>query len=363
MASCTRSARDHLRDLLGSALVQVQVDLRIALAEGLHHRLAARSAPGYGWWQSPACRARPGSGPRRPPAGCRSRPAHLPRECPAPARPSGRHAREGAALTHEQLLEPQLLFQRLQCATDRRLGSAAAPRPRASPTSHGERWRSRTGADGNSLRVQSLRIITELLSTDAVYGRAVPTPQAIRVRALFAEAGGAMIYDSILGTIGRTPIVQHQSAGPAGHDDVREVRVLQSPVLGQGSPRDRDHRGRGARGALKPGQTVVEATSGNTGIALAMVCAAKGYPFVAVMVETLLDRAPQDHAHARREGDPHARRRTRSGHGAQGRGAREEARLVPRAASSRTRRIPPTTATPPVPKSSRTSSASGSTTS
>ncbi len=41
-----------------------------------------------------------------------------------------------------------------------------------------------------------------------------------------------------------------------------------------------------ARGALKPGQTVVEATSGNTGIALAMVCAAKGYPFVAVMVET-----------------------------------------------------------------------------
>jgi cysteine synthase A len=40
------------------------------------------------------------------------------------------------------------------------------------------------------------------------------------------------------------------------------------------------------RGELKPGQTVIEATSGNTGIALAMVCAAKGYPFVAVMVET-----------------------------------------------------------------------------
>jgi len=40
------------------------------------------------------------------------------------------------------------------------------------------------------------------------------------------------------------------------------------------------------RGELKPGQTVVEATSGNTGIALAMVCAAKGYPFVATMVET-----------------------------------------------------------------------------
>lgn len=40
------------------------------------------------------------------------------------------------------------------------------------------------------------------------------------------------------------------------------------------------------KGLLKPGQTVVEATSGNTGIALAMVCAAKGYPFVATMVET-----------------------------------------------------------------------------
>jgi cysteine synthase A len=40
------------------------------------------------------------------------------------------------------------------------------------------------------------------------------------------------------------------------------------------------------RGTIKPGQTVVEATSGNTGIALAMVCAAKGYPFVATMTET-----------------------------------------------------------------------------
>jgi len=40
------------------------------------------------------------------------------------------------------------------------------------------------------------------------------------------------------------------------------------------------------RGTLKPGQTVIEATSGNTGIALAMVCAAKGYPFVAVMADS-----------------------------------------------------------------------------
>ena len=40
------------------------------------------------------------------------------------------------------------------------------------------------------------------------------------------------------------------------------------------------------KGLLKPGQTVIEATSGNTGIALAMVCAVKGYPFVAVMAES-----------------------------------------------------------------------------
>ena len=85
-------------------------------------------------------------------------------------------------------------------------------------------------------------------------------------------------------------------------------------------------------GALKPGQTVVEATSGNTGIALAMVCAAKGYPFVAIDGRDVLGRAAQDHARARRQGDPDARRGARQRHGAQGRGARGEARLVPRAA-------------------------------
>ena len=58
-----------------------------------------------------------------------------------------------------------------------------------------------------------------------------------------------MIYDSILGTIGRTPIVRINRLAPSHVDDVREVRVLQSAGVGQGPPRDRDHRGRRAHAA------------------------------------------------------------------------------------------------------------------
>jgi cysteine synthase A len=95
-----------------------------------------------------------------------------------------------------------------------------------------------------------------------------------------------MIYDNILGTIGRTPIVRIQRLAPK-HVTVYVKCEFFNPLS---SVKDRlaiaiiEDAER--TGALKPGQTVVEATSGNTGIALAMVCAAKGYPFVAVMVET-----------------------------------------------------------------------------
>src|ERR1700728_88573 len=95
-----------------------------------------------------------------------------------------------------------------------------------------------------------------------------------------------MIYDSILGTIGRTPIVRLRHLAPPDTTIYAKCEFFNPG----GSVKDRlaiaiieDAE---ARGTLKPGQTVVEATSGNTGIALAMVCAAKGYPFVAVMVET-----------------------------------------------------------------------------
>jgi cysteine synthase A len=95
-----------------------------------------------------------------------------------------------------------------------------------------------------------------------------------------------MIYNSILDTIGNTPIVKLNNIAPQHVDMYVKVESF-NPMA---SVKDRlafaviDDAER--KGLLKPGQTVVEATSGNTGIALAMVCAAKGYPFVATMVET-----------------------------------------------------------------------------
>jgi cysteine synthase A len=95
-----------------------------------------------------------------------------------------------------------------------------------------------------------------------------------------------MIYDSILGTIGRTPVVRINRLAPKHVTMYVKVEYFNPGAsvkdrLAIGIIEDAERRGQ-----LKPGQTVVEATSGNTGIALAMVCAAKGYPFVAVMAET-----------------------------------------------------------------------------
>src|SRR5690242_21204473 len=95
-----------------------------------------------------------------------------------------------------------------------------------------------------------------------------------------------MIHQSILDTIGRTPIVRLQRVAPRHV----ELYVKIESFNPMSSVKDRlalaiilDAE---QRGTLKQGQTVVEATSGNTGVALAMVCAARGYPFVAVMTET-----------------------------------------------------------------------------
>ena len=93
-------------------------------------------------------------------------------------------------------------------------------------------------------------------------------------------------YESILETIGHTPIIKINRLAPANVDMFVKVEAF-NPMA---SVKDRlaiaiieDAEN---SGALQPGQTVVEATSGNTGIALAMVCAAKGYPFVAYMAES-----------------------------------------------------------------------------
>jgi cysteine synthase A len=95
-----------------------------------------------------------------------------------------------------------------------------------------------------------------------------------------------MLHDSILGTIGNTPVVRINRIGPK-HATIYVKLEAFNPLS---SVKDRlaiaiiEDAER--RGTLKPGQTVVEATSGNTGIALAMVCAAKGYPFVALMADS-----------------------------------------------------------------------------
>src|ERR1700757_669838 len=93
-------------------------------------------------------------------------------------------------------------------------------------------------------------------------------------------------FDSILGTVGRTPVVRINRLAPEGVNLFVKVEAF-NPL---GSVKDRLALGvieaAEASGELKPGQTVVEATSGNTGIGLAMVCAAKGYPLVVTMAES-----------------------------------------------------------------------------
>jgi Cysteine synthase len=99
------------------------------------------------------------------------------------------------------------------------------------------------------------------------------------------------IYDSILDTIGNTPVVRLNRIAPGGRTVYAKVESFNPG----GSVKDRlalaiilDAE---RRGVLKPGDTIVEATSGNTGVALAMVAAARGYKFVATMVETFSSSA------------------------------------------------------------------------
>jgi cysteine synthase A len=111
-------------------------------------------------------------------------------------------------------------------------------------------------------------------------------------RAMFLVANNAMSegnmgrkYQSILDTIGNTPVVRINRLAPQGVNLFVKIEAF-NPL---GSVKDRLALGvieaAEQSGELKPGQTVIEATSGNTGIGLAMVCAAKGYPLVVTMAE------------------------------------------------------------------------------
>src|SRR5690242_21155501 len=93
-------------------------------------------------------------------------------------------------------------------------------------------------------------------------------------------------FANILGTIGNTPVININRLSPDGIALYVKIEAF-NPL---GSVKDRLALGviedAERRGVLKPGQTVIEATSGNTGIGLAMVCAQKGYPLVVVMAES-----------------------------------------------------------------------------
>jgi cysteine synthase len=93
-------------------------------------------------------------------------------------------------------------------------------------------------------------------------------------------------FNNILETVGRTPVVKINKLAPKGINLYVKMEAF-NPL---GSVKDRLALGvieaAEKSGALKPGQTVIEATSGNTGIGLAMVCAAKGYPLVVTMAES-----------------------------------------------------------------------------
>ena len=92
-------------------------------------------------------------------------------------------------------------------------------------------------------------------------------------------------YENILETIGRTPVVKISKLAPPEVELFVKLEAF-NPL---GSVKDRLALGvieaAERNGELKPGQTVIEATSGNTGIGLAMVCAQKGYPLVVTMAE------------------------------------------------------------------------------
>ena len=136
-------------------------------------------------------------------------------------------------------------------------------------------------------------------------------------------------YANILETVGNTPVVRINKLAPADVNLFVKIEAF-NPL---GSVKDRLALGviedAERRGLLKPGQTVIEATSGNTGIGLAMVCAQKGYPLVVTMAESFSVERRKLMRFLGAKVVLTPGRRARHGHGQQGQGARRDARLVP----------------------------------
>ena len=114
----------------------------------------------------------------------------------------------------------------------------------------------------------------------------MPGQASVGKRAIRTTAGRGRLFDSILDTIGDTPAIRVNNLGVEG----RTLYVKAEFFNPGGSVKDRLAvniiEAAERNGSLKPGQTVVEATSGNTGIGLAMVCAQKGYPLVVTMADS-----------------------------------------------------------------------------
>lgn len=139
-----------------------------------------------------------------------------------------------------------------------------------------------------------------------------------------------MLYANILETIGNTPIVKLNKIGPQGVNVYVKIEAF-NPM---GSVKDRLALNvieqAEKDGTLQPGQTVIEATSGNTGIGLAMVCAQKGYPLVVTMAESFSIERRKMMRFMGGKGRAHARLSKGQRYAGQGHGTRREARLVPR---------------------------------
>ena len=169
-------------------------------------------------------------------------------------------------------------------------------------------------------------------------------------------------FASILETVGNTPVVRINKLAPAHVNLFVKIEAF-NPL---GSVKDRLALGvieaAEKSGELKPGQTVIEATSGNTGIGLAMVCAAKGYPLVVTMAEPFSVERRRADALPRRQGGAHAGGRARHRHGEQGDRARADERLVPDAPVRERGQSRTCIRAPPRARSSTTSRARSSTT-